>query len=85
MSALSRGRCPVCRQDVALRSNGTTREHFDGYLPQGEQRPELTNGRMKKCEGSGQPRVKCFAGHAAWTGFICLDCGRDVRNAAVPA
>lgn len=54
MSALPRGRCPVCQQDVAVRTNGALREHFDGYLPQAEQRPELTNGRMKKCPGSGE-------------------------------
>lgn len=55
MSEHPRGTCPVCRLDVALRINGTVREHFDGYLPQAEQRPDLTNGRRKKCTGSGAP------------------------------
>lgn len=57
MSGLPRGICPVCQMEVALRRNRDTREHFDGYLPQAEQKPELTNGRMKKCEGSGQPAI----------------------------
>ena len=57
MIALPRGRCPVCGDNVALRKNGTMREHrrhHDSPL----------------CEGSGQPAVGPIARPAGPPGVV---------------
>lgn len=52
MTPLPRGKCPVCRADVALRKGGVLREHPD-------HRHELyatgQNDRVPTCEGSARP------------------------------
>lgn len=53
MSALPRGRCPVCGAVVPIRKNGMVREHRV-YLPQREQDPSTHLGRTRVCEGSGR-------------------------------
>lgn len=57
MSALPRGECPVCHQDVALRVNGAVREHRV-YLPQREQDVTTHLGRTTICEGSGRKALE---------------------------
>ncbi len=57
MSALPRGRCPVCGSDVALRRGGLIREHRV-YLPQREQDPTTHLGRTGVCPGSGAPTLR---------------------------
>lgn len=57
MSALPRGWCAVCGAQVALRTNGTTREHRV-YRLQSEQDPATHLGRMVVCTGSGKPPSK---------------------------
>lgn len=57
MPPLPRGRCPVCGQDVALRTNGKVREHRV-YLPQLEQDTSTHLGRTTVCVGSGRAPSK---------------------------
>lgn len=52
MSALPRGRCPVCTKDVALRVGGQIREHYV-YRAQRDQDPTTPLGRVRVCKGSG--------------------------------
>ena len=54
VTALPRGRCPICGQTAALRRNGVLREHYV-YRPQAEQDQTTPLGRMRVCEGSGRP------------------------------
>jgi competence CoiA-like predicted nuclease len=53
MTALPRGRCPVCGADVALRKGGKVREHYV-YRAQADQDLTVPMGRMRVCEGSGK-------------------------------
>lgn len=51
MSALPRGRCPVCGADVALRKGSLVREHKD------QRHPLYKTGRNNEvptCAGSGE-------------------------------
>lgn len=52
MTALPRGRCPKCHQDVALRKGGLLREHYV-YRAQADQDVTVPLGRVRTCEGSG--------------------------------
>jgi hypothetical protein len=51
MPPLARGTCSVCGREVALRVNGTPREHFP---PAAVRHAGLTSG-FGKCAGSSMP------------------------------
>jgi hypothetical protein len=54
VSALPRGICPVCESDVALRVNGTLREHRDARAATYGVPGAVREGMVPVCPGSGE-------------------------------
>ncbi len=55
MTTLPRGRCPVCGREVALRVNGTVREHWPPAAVAGGPRALSS---VVPCDGSGMPAAE---------------------------
>lgn len=56
MAGLPRGICPTCGENVALRKNGTTREHWIRRAGTALVAANPQSGKL--CAGSGSPAVK---------------------------
>lgn len=62
MTALPRGTCRFCRQEVALRRDGTAREHVDAG-----------SAERRTCRGSGEPAAESYPFRGT-----CRYCGASV-------